>query len=58
MKEAVKNRNKAKTNHSFNNLMVNKRVQTKVKRIIRKSKRSYWKEYCGNIGVGIKVNEI
>lgn len=58
-REAVKNRNKAfkviKSNHSFDNLMENnKRVQAKAKRIIRETKRKYWRDSCSNIGTGGK----
>lgn len=61
-REAVKNRNKAfkivKSNHSFDNLLEYKRAQAKAKRIIREIKRKYWRDFCSNIGTGIKINDI
>lgn len=61
-KEAIKVRKKAfkklKINHSFDNLILYKKAQSKVRRTVKLSKKNYWRGFCSTIGMDVKINEI
>ncbi|XP_041912697.1 uncharacterized protein LOC121677772 [Alosa sapidissima] len=61
-KEAIKARNKAfkivKSNHSYTNLMEYKKLHSRVKRVIKEAKRTYWRDFCGKIGAEVKVGDV
>ncbi|KAL2092977.1 hypothetical protein ACEWY4_010289 [Coilia grayii] len=61
-KEAVKARNKAfkkiKSNHSFDNLIAYKQAQSKARRIIKDTKKKYWRDFCGTIGSHTKIEDV
>lgn len=59
---AIRIRNKAfkvlKASHTYHNLLEYKRAQARVKRIIKDTKRSYWRAFCSQIGADIKVSDV
>lgn len=60
--EAIKRRNKAlkrvRRSLNFNDLVSYKRAQAIVRRVIRTSKRNYWREFCNRIGEDIEISEL
>lgn len=52
--EAIRNRNKMfrelKRNHSMLNLLDSKRAQAVVRKVIKRTKKIYWREFCSTIG--------
>lgn len=60
--EAISNRNKAlkrvRRSCNYNDFIRYKRTQAIVRRVIRMSKRKYWREFCSNIGEDININEV
>ncbi len=60
--EAVRKRNKAlkrvRRSFSYHDFIKYKRAQAIVRRVIRTSKRNYWREFCSKIGEDITINEV
>lgn len=60
--EAIKNRNRAfkvlKRTHHFQHLIDYKQFQAVVRRTIRQTKRTYWREYCSSIGNTTSVDQV
>lgn len=60
--KAIKVRNQAfkmlKRTHTFQRLIEYKRAQAVVRRTIRQTKRTYWREYCSFIGNMVSVDQV
>ncbi len=60
--EAISKRNKAlkrvRRSFSYHDFIKYKRAQAIVRRVIRTSKRNYWREFCSKIGEDITINEV
>ena len=60
--EAIRKRNKAfkkvRKSFNYNEFIQYKKTQAIVRRVIRTSKRNYWREFCSNIGEDIEINEV
>lgn len=59
---AVRSRNKAfkklKKNHCFQNLIEYQRMQANVRRVIKLTKREYWRKFCSTIGRETKIDKV
>jgi hypothetical protein len=60
--QAIKSRNKAfkilKRNQNFQNLIEYKKMQAIVKRVIRNTKREYWRNYCNSLGRETDIGKV
>jgi len=49
---------KVRRMHSYPDLMEYKREQAQVKKVVRRAKRQYWKEFCDKIGRSTPIGEV
>lgn len=60
--KAIKDRNKAfkkvKRTFIFDDLILYKKAQANVRRVIRDAKKNYWRNYCNSIGDEVDISEV
>ncbi len=60
--KVIKSRNKAfkmlKKNHSFQNFIEYKRKQANVRRIIKNTKKEFWRKFCNTVGRETEIGQV